>query len=181
MKNLSEHIMDIAQNSIKAKADSVVVEVKDRGDKIVIRIEDDGFGMDKETVKRVSDPFYTTRTTRKVGLGIPFLKQHAEQAGGKVSISSEQGTGTVLIATFVTTNIDSPPVGDLDVTIALLITGNPMVNFIFTYLKDDKEYKLTTKDIKEVIGDLDISMPKVTGFIKEMIKENLLHIGVEFN
>ncbi len=181
MKNLSEHIMDIAQNSIKAKADNVVIEVKETVEAITIRIEDDGFGMDKETIKQVTDPFYTTRTTRKVGLGIPFLKQHAEQTGGEVSISSAKGTGTVLTATFVKTNIDCPPVGDLYVTVALLITGNPRVNFMFTYLKNDKEYELSTKDVKNAIGDLDIRIPKVTGFLKDMIKENLLHIGVEFN
>jgi len=181
MKNLSEHIMDIAQNSIKAEACNVVVEIKDVGDVLEIRIEDDGCGMDKETVNRVTDPFYTTRTTRKVGLGIPFLKQHAEQAGGGVTISSDRGVGTVLTATFTTSNIDCPPVGDLHVTIALLITGNPDVNFIFSYLKDGNRYKLSTNDIKEAVGDLDISMPKITGFIKDMIKENLLNIGVELN
>jgi hypothetical protein len=171
--------MDIAQNSIKAEARNVVVEIKNIGDKIVMLIEDDGCGMDKEIVKRVTDPFYTTRTTRKVGLGIPFLKQHAEQTGGVVTMFSEKGIGTKLTATFVTSNIDCPPVGDIHVTIALLITGNPGVNFVFSYLKDAKEYGLTTIDIKEAIGDFDISMPKVTGFIKEMIKENLLNIGVE--
>jgi hypothetical protein len=137
--------------------------------------------MDKETLVRVVDPFYTTRTTRKVGLGIPFLKQHAAQTGGEVTIFSEKGIGTNLTATFVTSNIDCPPVGDLHVTIALLITGNPQVNFIFTYLINNKKYELSTKEIKEAIGDLDISLPKVTGFIKEMIRENLLNIGVELN
>ncbi len=181
MKNLSEHIMDISQNSIKAEAVNVVVEFKDSGNEIKIRIEDDGCGMDEDTLLLVTDPFYTTRTTRKVGLGIPFLKQHAEQTGGEVTISSDKGIGTVLTAIFNTTNIDSPPIGDIDVTIALLITGNPRVNFSFVYRKNNKNYKLTTSDVKEALGDMDISMPKVTGFIKEMIKENLLNIGVEFN
>ena len=181
MKNISEHIMDIAQNSIKAGAKNIRMEITDAGGELIFSIEDDGCGMDEETVKRVTDPFYTTRTTRKVGLGIPLLKQHAGQTGGEVTIVSEKGKGTVLKATFVTTNIDCPPLGDVNVTAALLITGNPGINIVFRYLKDEDEFELSTKDVKEAMGEMDISLPKVTAFLKDMIKENLLLMGVEFN
>ncbi len=181
MKTISEHIMDIAQNSVKAGAKTIILELTDRDDILLFRIEDDGCGMDKETVKRVSDPFYTTRTTRKIGMGIPLLKQNAEQTGGEVVIRSEQGSGTILKAKFITSNIDCPPLGDIHVTVALLITGNPGINFIFRYIKGKDVYELSTADIKEAMGDMDISVPKVTSFLKDMIEENLAQLGVKFD
>ena len=181
MKTISEHIMDIAQNSVKAGAKTIILELTDKDDVLLFCIEDDGCGMDKETVKRVTDPFYTTRTTRKVGVGIPFLKQNAEQTGGEVVIRSEQGRGTILTAKFITSNIDCPPLGDVHVTVALLITGNPGINFIFRYLKGKDVYELSSADIKEAMGDMDISVPKVTSFLKDMIEENLTQLGVKFD
>ena len=180
MKTISEHIMDIAQNSIKAEAGTITLELIEKGDALLFRIEDDGCGMDEETVKRVTDPFYTTRTTRKVGMGIPFLKQNAEQTGGSISLSSEPGRGTVLKAEFITSNIDCPPLGDIYTTVALLITGNPGINIVFRYVKGDEAFELSTADVKEAMGDMDISHPKVTSFLKDMIFENLSELGVHF-
>jgi hypothetical protein len=192
MKTISEHILDITQNSIKAGANTITISLTDSEGthgrtSLLFSIEDDGCGMDEQTVKRVTDPFYTTRTTRKVGMGIPFLKQNAEQTGGSVTVSSEPGKGTILKASFITSNIDCPPLGDIYTTVALLITGNPGINIIFRYIKDDESGThghaslfLSTADVKEAMGDMDISLPKVTSFLKDMIYENLSALGVRF-
>jgi hypothetical protein len=185
MKTISEHILDITQNSIKAGANTIIISLTDSEGtqgrtSLLFSIEDDGCGMDEETVKRVTDPFYTTRTTRKVGMGIPFLKQNAEQTGGSVTVSSEPGKGTILKASFITSNIDCPPLGDIYTTVALLITGNPGINIIFRYIINDETFELSTADVKEAMGDMDISLPKVTSFLKDMIYENLSALGVRF-
>ena len=181
MKTISDHILDIAQNSIKAGASDMLIALKESAGELVLLVEDDGCGMDEETVKRVTDPFYTTRTTRKVGMGIPLLKQNAEQTGGNVKLTSEPGEGTTLAAKFITSNIDCPPLGDVYVTVALLITGNPDVNIIFRYIRDEEKFELSTNDVKEAMGDMDISRPKVTSFLRDMIRENLAGMGVSFD
>lgn len=140
---------------------------------ITIRIADDGRGMDAETVSRVANPFYTTRTTRKVGLGLPFLIQNTEQTGGNVSIFSAPGEGTTVTACFVSMHIDCPPWGDLPGTVAMLITSNPDINICFMYQSDTVSFTLSTNEIKEVLDGLPISHPKVMLYIKEIIKENL--------
>ena len=173
--------MDIAQNSIKAGAENILLELHQQKDKLYLRVMDDGCGMDEETVRRVTDPFYTTRTTRKVGMGIPLLKQNAGQTGGHLNISSKPGKGTKLTALFVISNIDCPPLGDVYVTIPLLITGNPDVNIVFRYILEEDEFEISTKEIKEAMGDMDISMPKVTAFLKDMIKESLTDLGAQFD
>jgi len=181
MKTISDHILDIAQNSIKAGASDMLIALKESAGELVLLVEDDGCGMDEETVKCVTDPFYTTRTTRKVGMGIPLLKQNAEQTGGNVKLTSEPGEGTTLAARFITSNIDCPPLGDVYVTVALLITGNPDVNIIFRYIRDKEKFELSTNDVKEAMGDMDISQPKVTSFLRDMIRENLAGMGVSFD
>ena len=128
MDNLAFHITDIAANSIRAKSSRIEIETSETEHKRSIKIIDNGTGMSKEVVDQVTNPFYTTRTTRKMGFGLPFLKQNAEQAGGRVEIQSEPGKGTTVYAEFDTQNIDCPPWGNLPETIALLITGNPKVN-----------------------------------------------------
>jgi len=173
--------MDIAENSVNAGAGKIMIGINETADRIYLTIEDDGCGMDEETLKSVSDPFYTTRTTRKVGMGIPLLKQNAGQTGGSVSITSEVGKGTKLSAVFIASNIDCPPLGDVYVTIPLLITGNPGINIEFRYRKNNDVFGISTNDIKEAMGDMDISMPKVTTFLKDMIKENLTELGVQFD
>lgn len=180
MKDLSMHITDIVQNSVRAKASLVKLLIEEKGEWLTITFIDDGTGMDEETLQKVTDPFFTSRTTRKVGLGIPFFKQNAELTGGNVVIKSQLGKGTEVIATFGLNHIDRPPVGDLASTVAMLITGNPEVDLVFNYKKDDDLFELDSREVKDILGeDVDIRMPRVTSFLKEMISENLKELDIE--
>lgn len=173
MNNLAFHITDISSNSIRAGASNILLAIQEQAGKITIRISDNGCGMTAETVSRISDPFYTTRSTRKVGLGIPFLIQNAEQTGGDVTISSEPGKGTVVAACFMSDHIDCPPWGDLAGTVAMLITGNPGVTVYFSYQSEKRSFSINTEEIERTLDGIPVSLPKVFLFIKEMIKENI--------
>ena len=173
MNNLSFHITDITANSIRAKASEIGLFIEERDLRITIRIADNGLGMDAGTIARVTNPFYTTRTTRKVGLGLPFLIQNAEQTGGSVTLTSEPGKGTEVRAVFHSDHIDCPHWGDLPGTVALLITGNPEINVCFEYRSGETGYSISTNEIKEILDGVPLSYPKVMLLIKEMIKENI--------
>lgn len=173
MNNLSFHITDISANSLRAGATEICLDIRETPEMITIRIADNGSGMDGETMARVANPFYTTRTTRKVGLGLPFLIQNAEQTGGRVRLRSAPGKGTEVTAEFRVSHIDCPPWGDLPGTVALLITGNPKVNICFTYRKGEEIFALSTADLKEAAGEMPLSHPRVAGWVKEMIRENI--------
>lgn len=173
MNNLSFHITDITANSIRANASEIGLFIEEQDARITIRITDNGSGMDAETVARITNPFYTTRTTRKVGLGVPFLIQNAEQTGGSVSITSELGKGTEVTASFHSDHIDCPPWGDLPGTVAMLITGNPDINVCFEYHAGETAFSINTNEIKEILDGIPLSHPKVMLSVKEMIKENL--------
>lgn len=179
MRDLSMHITDIVQNSVRARASLIQLRIEETVDYLLMTFSDDGTGMDAETVQKVSDPFYTSRTTRKVGMGIPLFKQNAELTEGSVHIESELGKGTVLKAVFGLRHIDRPPMGDLPSTVAMLITGNPRVELVFSYIKGGDEFVLDSREVKEVLGDVDIRLPKVTSFLKEMIEENLKELEIE--
>lgn len=173
MNTLTFHITDIASNSVRARATRILLDLTVNEDHTLIRIADNGCGMDAETVSRVTDPFYTTRTTRKIGLGIPFLIQNAEQTGGFVKIVSQMGEGTEVTACFKTSHIDCPPWGDLAGTVAMLITGNPGINICFTYKKGELAFELSTEELQGIFEEIPINHPKVIRLVKEMIAENL--------
>lgn len=173
MNTLTFHITDIASNSVRAGATRISLEITIHEDHTTIRITDNGCGMDAETVSRITNPFYTTRTTRKVGLGIPFLIQNAEQTGGHVSITSEPGKGTAVTVCFITSNIDCPPMGDLPGTVAMLISGNPGINVCFSYRKEELLFEISSEDLQSVFEDIPLSHPKVILAIREMIAANL--------
>lgn len=173
MNNLSFHITDITTNSIRANASEIKLEITEKVGKIEIRITDNGFGMDAATLSQVMDPFYTTRSTRKVGLGIPFLIQNAEQTGGHVYITSTLGKGTEVIADFISSHIDCPPWGDLPGTVAMLISGNPEINISFIYYTEKITFSISTQELKEALEGIPLSHPKIALLIKQMIKENI--------
>lgn len=178
MKDLSLHILDIVQNSTRANASLVKIEIEEDTERnlISITIKDDGSGMPSDMVKNVEDPYVTSRTTRKVGMGIPLFKQSAVQSGGGLHIISEIGIGTTIIATFQMDNIDTPPWGDLPGVIALLASGNPTVDFYYSHSYNGVEYIFDTFAVKEILGDTPISEPQVANFLKTMISENLEEI-----
>lgn len=173
MKDLSMHILDIAENSVRAGADEIEVRLTFSEETLEMDISDNGRGMDAAMVRKITDPYSTTRITRKVGLGLPFLKMNAEQTGGYVEISSEPGRGTEVKALFYTGDIDCIPLGDVPSTLALLITGHPAINVRVKIKKDEAVFDISSEEINEILDGIPISHPKVGVFIKNMLKEEV--------
>lgn len=176
MKDLSMHIMDILQNSTRAKATEIGLEVltDSAADTLTLIFKDNGCGMSAEMVENVTNPFFTTRTTRKVGLGLPLLKQNAEKTGGSMKIESEVGKGTTVTAVFGLTHWDRPPLGDLAGTFVLTISANPDIRFILHYKRNDEvDYTLDTVEILEALDGVSLQNPEVMAYLKEMIEENI--------
>ena len=176
MEELSLNILDIAQNSIAAEASLVRVEIEenDADDTLTIRIADDGKGMDGELLKTVESPFVTTRTTRKIGLGISFLKEAAELAGGSFKLESAPGRGTTVTAVFTKSHIDRQPMGDLPGTMTALISLNPGVDFHLRYAAGENEFLFTTQEVREILGEgYSPDHPSVAAFLTEYIKEQI--------
>ena len=154
MKELSLNVLDVTENSVKAGAKNIdVFLIEDENGILTLTIGDNGCGMTPEVVKSVIDPFYTTRTTRKVGLGVPLLKMAAEQTGGSIDIKSEVGVGTTVTATFDTKSIDFTPIGDMVATMTTLIMGAPEIDFLYLHTTPVGEVKLDTRELRAVLGD----------------------------
>ncbi|RKD27988.1 Histidine kinase-, DNA gyrase B-, and HSP90-like ATPase [Caminicella sporogenes DSM 14501] len=175
MKELSMHILDIAQNSISANASliEIIIDEDIEKDILTIIIKDNGKGMNEEILKRVTNPFYTSRTTRKVGLGIPMFKAAAEACDGFFEINSKMGKGTVVKAVFKYSHIDRAPLGNMVDTLLTLILSNPNIDFIYVHKKNNKSYILNTKEIKEILGEVPINNIDVLKWIKNNLKEGL--------
>lgn len=177
MRELSLHILDIAQNSVVAEAREIRIAIIENlvDDKLIIRIKDDGRGMDAETLERVIDPFYTTRTTRKVGLGIPMFKASAEGCNGSFEIRSALGVGTEIDAEFQYSHIDRVPLGNMAETLITIIQANTDLDLIYTHCYNEKKFTLNTKDIKKTLVDLPINNMDVLlwlrGYINEALEE----------
>lgn len=173
MKELSLHLLDIAKNSVSAGAKRIDITLTENaGGELTITITDDGRGMSPEFLAQVSDPFTTTRATRKVGLGIPLYRLAAEQTGGSVEIQSEAGKGTKVIAVFHRDNIDCPPLGGLPDTIAALIQGSPEVRWVYRHETPAGCACLDTAAIREVLGpDVPLSDPEVFAWMRESLAE----------
>ena len=174
MRELSLNVMDVAQNSVRAEASLITIDVSesDKNDDLTISISDNGCGMTEEQVKQTIDPFFTTRTTRKVGLGVPLFKMSAEQTGGSFSIESEVGKGTVTTASYVKSHVDMTPLGDINSTIEILIRCNPDIDFVFNHSTDNGSFTLDTRELREVLGD-DVSLdtPDVLEWINAFLEE----------
>lgn len=174
MKELSLNILDIAENSVKARATLTEISVCETGNRLTITIKDDGCGMDEETVRMVIDPFYTTRKTRSVGLGIPLLKLACEQTGGSLSISSsksEDSHGTTISAVFFKDHIDFTPLGDVISSITTLIQGHPDTDFLFIHNVEDSEVRLDTRELREVLEDVPLDTYEVILWIRDNLRE----------
>ena len=173
MKELSLNILDLTQNSITAGAKHIHILVTEKRseDCLTIGIEDDGCGMDAEFLARVTDPFTTTRTTRKVGMGIPLFKMEAEMSGGDFQIESEKGRGTKLSARFQLSHIDRPPLGDMADTMTVLVQGSPEVDFTYIRSTDQGSFTFSTREVREMLDGVPLSDPAVLDWIREYIKE----------
>ncbi len=175
MKELSLNILDITYNSIKAKAELIEITVSESMAKntVEIEIKDNGCGMDEDFLRNVTDPFVTTRTTRKVGLGIPLFKQSAEDADGSFSIRSKVGEGTVVSASYRLDHLDRAPIGDMSGTIVSLIQANDQIHFVYRHHTDHGTFVLDTDELHAQLGDVPLSEPAVLSWIGEYINENL--------
>lgn len=174
MQELSLNVLDIAQNSIKAGAKLVEITVSENVNvnQMVIEIKDDGSGMTAQQVESVTNPFFTTRTTRKVGLGVPLFKMAAEMTGGTFKITSALGAGTCVLATFVYDSIDRMPLGSMADTVVSLVQCNPSIDFVYKHSFDDKSFVMDTREFKQILGDVQMNDLSVLTFVKEFIVEN---------
>lgn len=177
MKELSLNILDIAENSVKAGASLTEIHISETDDTVVIKITDNGCGMTEEILKSVTNPFYTTRTTRKVGMGLPLLKLEAEQTGGEVTVESKpqcdypEDHGTVVCARFNKKHIDFTPLGDVISSIITLIQGHPDTDFLFEHNVSGKTVRLDTRELRTVLEDVPLNSYEIINWIREYLAE----------
>ena len=180
MKELSLHILDIVQNSIKADAKNIeiIIDENTADNLLTIEIIDNGCGMSEEFLKRVKDPFVTTRTTRKMGMGLSLFEAAAVQCGGRLDIESQLGVGTKVTALFMYDDIDRAPIGDMASTMLAIISGAPEIEYLYKHKKDGKEFVLDTVQLKEILGDVPLDTPDVLNWIVGYIREGLTDINI---
>jgi len=174
LREISLHIIDIAENGIAAGADLIEIKISELRLKnlLEITIRDNGRGIPPELINRVTDPFFTTRTTRRVGLGLSLLKDATKRCGGGFNIASREGKGTKISASFELDHIDLAPIGDLAGSIMCLIMGNPGVDFIYTHEYNRRSFTIDTRDIRKKLDGVPINRPEVLRFIEDVIKES---------
>lgn len=179
MKELSLNILDIVENSVKARASLTEILLAEKENLLTVTVRDDGHGMSEEMVKSVTNPFCTTRTTRSVGLGIPLFLMAAEQTGGKLDIASKMASesdpthGTTIVATFYTDHMDFTPLGDIVSTLTTLVQGHPDTDFYFLHTRDGVELaELDTRAVREVLGeDIPLDTFEVIVWIRDSLTE----------
>ena len=179
MREIVLHLLDLAENSVSAGAHAITISVCEDldADRLTARIEDDGRGMDEETVRKVTDPFFTSRTTRKVGLGIPLLKEAAEASNGRLEIWSKVGAGTQVEVSFQHSHIDRMPLGNLSTVFLELTVAHPEIHWIFQYIArahgSQETYEFNDEPVKEILGDVPLTYPDVLAYLRETLEEGL--------
>jgi hypothetical protein len=178
MQDLSLHILDVAENGVTAGATLVRITVVEdlAADRLTVEISDNGPGMDPEFAAKVLDPFVTTRTTRKVGLGLSLFQQAARAAEGDLEIDSAPGAGTTVKVFMRRSHIDRKPMGNLAETFVTLIQGNPDVDFAFVHRRNGSEYLLDTRELREELEDVPLDNPAVIGLIRENLVSGLQEV-----
>jgi hypothetical protein len=178
VEDICFHLVDLVQNSVAAGAGNIrlnIVESKNQ-DTLTLEVADDGRGMDNQTLEKVQDPFFTTKTFKKVGLGIPLLKATAQICLGDFNIHSDVGRGTAVKASMQRSHLDCPPLGNLEETLLSLLVSLDKVNLQFFYRSDRGEFSISSEDIRQQVGELHFSHPEVYHFLKEYIHAGLEHI-----
>lgn len=177
MRELSLHLLDIAENSISAKAKDIRIEVIEdlQIDLLQLSVQDNGCGMSPEMAARVIDPFVTTRTTRKVGLGIPLLKEAAEMCNGSLALTSEVGVGTKIVVKFQHSHIDRMPLGDLTTTLLHLLVANPSVHWTYYYRFNENEFLFDDGPVKAELQGLPLSEPSILNCLREMLESGIVN------
>lgn len=181
MEELSLHILDVCQNSIKANASliQILIDENTKNNYLSIKIIDDGHGMNKETLTQVSDPFFTTRTTRKVGLGISLFKMSSEATKGEFKIESKEQQGTKIEATFELDHIDLAPLGDIEDTLVILALNEENIDIYYCHTYNGQQFEFDTRKIREILEETPFTAHGVTQWMKEYIKEGLYNIHKE--
>ena len=181
MKDIALHLLDLAENSISAHAKTVRIGVSEdfRANLLTASVEDDGDGMTDEVAKQVVDPFYTSRTERKVGLGIPLFKASAEACHGAMKISSRPGSGTKVEANFQHSHIDRMPLGDLPATFLMLVLTHPEVHWVFKYAFTPpykgaaRTFEFDDQPVKDALQDVPLTHPDVIAFIRSSLEDGI--------
>ncbi len=179
MRELALHLLDIAENSVSAKAGTIRITVEENHttDRLRMCVEDNGAGMSAEMVARVTDPFVTSRTTRKVGLGIPLLKAAAEGCDGGLTIQSTLGQGTCVTVEFQLSHIDRMPLGNLASTLLTLVVGSPEVHWIFKYTVDGQTFEFDDQPVKETLEDVPLSDPTVLAYLRDLLQDGIAELN----
>jgi K+-sensing histidine kinase KdpD len=175
MKELSLHVLDIVQNSIVAGASSVDISIREDfvADSMSIIIADNGKGIPAEMLQKVTDPYTTSRTTRKVGMGLPLLQDACRSSGGSLKIESVEGKGTAVTVTLGLSHIDRQPLGDIAGVVVLLVSANPKIEFRYTHQRNDEEYVFDTQEVRETLDGMPLNSPDIMKILREMILLNL--------
>lgn len=181
MKELALHMLDIAENSISAGGRKIVLDVHIEEKRHTIRVIDNGKGMDDAELHHVENPFYTSRSTRRVGLGIPLLRQYAEMTGGKILIKSKKGVGTTIEAQFNSNHPDIQPMGDIEGCWVLLAASNPGVEFILHYKAGQGDYEINSKAVMHCLQVDSLSSNEIMSDLKRMIRNNIDEISLGLN
>jgi hypothetical protein len=173
MIELAAHILDIAENSVRAEAKliEIIIDEDTVNDSLSIEIIDDGQGMNPEEIKKALDPFYTTKTVRRIGLGLPLIADATERTGGHFNLESKEGKGTTVKASFGLSHIDRQPLGDIISTLIILIAGNSDVDFVYRHRRDDRQFELDTRIIRKEIDDIPINNPAILKYIRDVLEE----------
>jgi hypothetical protein len=181
MLTLADHILDITENSVRAGAKLIEISIdEDSGQELLtLEIKDDGRGMNQDVLQKVLDPFYTTKTVRRVGLGLPLLRDAAERAGGKFQINSQENSGTTVRATFGLHHLDRQPLGAIINIIIILIISNSNVDFFYKHRHNDRRFEVDTREIRKEIEEIPLNHPDVIKYIRGVIEEGLREIEPE--
>ncbi len=178
MRELSLHILDLLENSVQAGASRIDLEIIEDSikNRLIIRVVDNGKGMDKETLERASDPFFTTRTTRDVGLGIPLLKAAAERCNGDLIIRSEPGVGTTVVVDFELDHIDRAPLGDIESTLLSVLLSQRRCDLNYIHRVNDRTFEFDTAEMSQVLGDIPLGHPRVRVWLEDYLREGLAEL-----
>lgn len=181
MLTLADHILDITENSVRADASLIEISIdEDTGkDLLKVEIRDNGSGMSPEMVKKVLDPFYTTKTVRRVGLGLPLLKDAAERSGGDFHLESHENSGTTVKATFGLRHLDRQPMGAIINIMIILIISNSDVDFFYKHRHNDRRFEMDTREIRNEIEDVPINHPEIIKYIRGIMTQGLVEIQSE--
>lgn len=174
MRELSLHILDVAENGVNAGARLITISILKEKEQntLTVTIADDGSGIEKGVLEKVTDPFYTTRLTRRVGLGLSLFRETSRRCDGHFSIASREGEGTRVTATFRLDHLDLPPLGNMAGCIIALIAGHPEVELVYSHRTNSEEFYFDTRDIKKELDDVAINEPKVLKYLGQMIQES---------